>query len=586
MAKIRFTYLLVGVLGLLCSVLGQSAEAPPANLGKKVANFTLTDPRDQSKVSLSDFKDRKAVVVIFTGTDCPISNAFLPRLAMLSKEYAPKGVQFLAINANVQDTPDKIAAHALKYEVPFPVLRDVGNVVADDMQATRMSEAFLLDTTGAIRYRGRIDDQFGQGYQRPQPTRRDLAVAIDELLANKEVTQPTTLVAGCRIGRAIKPKADGAVTYAKHVSRILQKNCQECHRPGQIGPMALLNYDQAVAWSETIREVVRDGFMPPWFADPQHGKFANDRHLPAEEREQLLAWIDQGCPRGDDKDAPPPRTFNSDWSIGKPDLILSMKEEFDVPATAPREGVPYQYFTVDTGFTEDHWVQEAEARAGAPEAVHHIIVFILPPGKTFHPDRPGNTVLCGVAPGDTALHLPPGFAKRIPAGSKLIFQMHYTPNGKATKDRSSIGLVFAKQPPEREARTVAVLNASFRIPAGNENFQVESWHPFSQDVILLGFMPHMHLRGKDFLYEAIPPGGQKETLLSVPRFNFNWQSSYRLEKPYHLLKGSKVHCIAHFDNSAKNPNNPDPNVPVSWGDQTWEEMMIGWMEFAYDRKPE
>jgi peroxiredoxin len=582
----RFLALLIltSSLALLCSRLAQSADsAAPA---KHIAGFTLTDPRDQKRVSLADFKDNKAVVVVFLGTECPISNVYVGRLADLHAEYAPKGIQFLAVNANAQDTPERVADHARKNNVPFPVLKDEGNVVADLFEATRMSEAFLLDPAGTVRYRGRIDDQFGVGYQRPKPVRRDLAEAIDAVLAGKEVAQPVTPVEGCRISRTFKPKQEGPITYTKQVARILQNNCQECHRPGQIGPMPLLTYDDAVAWSETIREVVREGRMPPWFADPHHGKFSNDRRLPPEEREQLLAWIDHGCPRGDDKDLPPPHDFVKGWVIGKPDVVLSMQEEFEVPATAPRGGIPYKYFTVETNFPEDRWVVEAEAKAGAPEVVHHIIVFILAPGKTFYPDRPGNAVLCGVAPGDTALRLPAGVGKKIPAGSKLIFQMHYTPTGKAMKDSSSVGMVFSKTPPEREAITIPVLNAFFRIPAGDDNYKVESLHEFKRPGQVLGFMPHMHLRGKDFLIEAIRADGGKETLLSVPHFNFGWQSTYRLATPYPMDKGDKLHCIAHFDNSDKNPNNPDPKVEVHWGDQTWEEMMIGWTEIAYERKVE
>jgi peroxiredoxin/mono/diheme cytochrome c family protein len=562
-----------------------ASDEATANLGKKVATFTLTDPRDHRQVSLGDFKDRKAVVVVFVGTECPLSNHYLPRLAELQQEYAPRGVQFLAVNSNTQDTPADMVEHARQHPVACPLLRDEGNRVADDFGARRMTEAFVLDAGGVVRYDGRIDDQYGVGYQRPVPTRRDLAEALDEVLAGKEVARPTAPVAGCRISRARPPRADGEVTYCKQVVRILQKNCQECHRPGQIGPMAFLTYDDARDWAETIREVVQEGRMPPWHADPHYGKFSNDRRLPAEERAELLRWIEEGCPRGDDRDLPAPRDFTLGWRIGRPDLVLSMSQEYLVPAVAPRDGIPYQYFTVDPGFTEDRWVVQAEARAGAAEVVHHVIVFIVPPGQKFDPDRPGNVVLCGSAPGDTALFLPAGTAKRVPAGSKLLFQMHYTPNGKAARDRSSVGLVFAKEPPRWEAKTMPLLNPFFLIPAGADNFKVESRHVFKQDSLILGFMPHMHLRGKDFLYEVIDADGQKETLLSVPHFNFGWQSAYRLAEPRRVARGGTVHCVAHFDNSAGNPNNPDPTADVKWGDQTWEEMMIGWLEYAVERKP-
>jgi peroxiredoxin len=552
---------------------------------KKIGNFTLVDPRDQTRVSLDGLKVKKLVVVVFLGTECPINNAYLPTLADLHKQYATKGVQFLAVNSNHQDTAKRVAKHAKEHDVPFPVLKDKGSTVADLFDAKRTPEAILLDKDRVIRYRGRIDDQFGIDYRKPKPTRRDLAEAIDEVLAGKMVSQPSTAVAGCRIARGVKPSAQGTITYAKHVARILQKNCQECHRPGQVAPMPLLSYDDAAAWSATIREVVEEGRMPPWLADPRYGHFDNDRRLPKEDKETLLQWIESGCPKGDDKDLPPPREFAKGWLIGKPDLVLSMEESHDVPATAPKDGVPYQYFTVPTNFKEDKWVVMAEARAGAPSVVHHVLVFILPPGKKFNPDSPENRVLCGMAPGDTALRLPSGVAKKVPAGSKLVFQMHYTPDGTARKDRSSVGLIFAKKPPERSAETVAVVNPFFKIPPGDANFKVEATFQLPIDYQLMGFMPHMHLRGKDFLYEAIDPDGKKEILLSVPRYSFNWQLSYRLAKARPMPKGSKLHCVAHFDNSAGNPNNPDPKQEVTWGDQTWEEMMIGWMEIAVDLKP-
>lgn len=563
----------------LVATLFSLAETPPNNLGKKVANFTLTAPLDRATVSLADFRDKKAIVVVFAGTECPLNNLFLTRLGELHKEYGPKGVQFLAINSNCQDTMERIAVHAKQHQISFPVLKDPGNKVANLFGARRTPEAFVLNPEFVIRYQGRIDDQFGIDIQRSKPTRRDLAEALDDVLAGKEVRQPTTPVAGCLIGRISQPKADGTVTYTKHVAPILQKNCQECHRPGQIGPMALLSYDDVSAWSATIREVVSEARMPPWYADPRHSQFANDRRLKPEDRDALLAWVDQGCPPGDPKDAPPPREFPTEWRLGKPDMVLTMPQEFAVPATAPKNGIPYKFFRVDPGFKEDRWIAAAEARPGAPSVVHHIVIFILPPGKRFNPEDPANLVLCGTAPGDMPMILRPGLAKKIPAGSKLVFEMHYTPNGTAQNDRSSLGLVFAKGPVQ-EVFTVPIFQALFRIPPGADNYQVESSFTFRRDARVIAFMPHMHLRGKDFRYEAVYPDGKKTTLLSVPRYNFYWQSAYLLSEPLAAPKGSKIHCIAHFDNSAKNPNNPDPTKAVYWGDQTWEEMMIGWMDYV------
>jgi peroxiredoxin/mono/diheme cytochrome c family protein len=560
------------------------ADTPSSNLDKKVGHFTLKDAAGKA-VALSSFKGKKAVVVVFVGTECPISNLYMTRLPELAREYGPRGVQFLAINSNCQDTAKDVAEHGRKYPLPFPILKDERNLIADKFGARRTPEAFVLDSGFAIRYQGRIDDQFGVDYRRQKPTRRDLALALDEILAGKKVTRPTTPVAGCHIGRVKVMGKKGQVTYAQHVSRILQKNCQECHRPGQIGPMSLLTYQSAVNWADTIREVIVEERMPPWHADPRYGKFANDRRLSRADRGTLLAWIDQGMPKGDDRDMPPPRKFDSVWRIGKPDLILSMAKEFEVPAKMPRFGIPYKHFVVDPKFTEDKWVIRAEARPGAPEVVHHIVVFIVPPGQRFFPGNPNTPTLCGTAPGDMPTILPKGVAKKVPKGSKLIFQMHYTPNGRAQKDRSRIGLILAKKPPKLSVKAEPIYQLFFRIPAGADNYKVEAWYNIRQDSYIIAFMPHMHLRGKDFLYELISPDGKKEILLSVPRYNFNWQSVYRTEKPIRIPKGSRLHCVAHFDNSTKNPNNPDPTKIVTWGDQTWEEMMIGWTDFAVEVKP-
>jgi peroxiredoxin len=557
------------------------AEETAVTLGKKIADFSLNDPTGRL-VSLENFKDKKAVVVVFVGTECPINNAYLLPLSKLSKSYASRGVQFLAINSNCQDTVERVAQHSKENYLSFPVLKDDGNKVADEFGAQRTPEAFLLDSERRIRYFGRIDDQFGIGYKRAAPTTHELTDAIDSVLAGKPVAKTTSPAAGCIIARSAKPKAEGAITYTKHVARIMQGKCQYCHRPGEVGPMSLMTYKDTVAWSETIREVIKENRMPPWHADSKDGQFGNDRRLSPTDRETLLTWLDEGTPKGDEKDMPPPREFTNGWAIGEPDVIIQMPVEYEVPADAPEGGVPYQRFRMKTGFTEDRWVERGEARPGAPAVVHHIILWAIAPDEEFNPAIPRAILICGEAPGDMPLILPKGMAKKIPAGFDLIFEMHYTPNGIAQKDRSKVGLIFAKEPPKYFVRTHPVANDDFRIPAGDSNYEVEQWYRFPEDSYVLGFMPHMHLRGKDFKYTVIFPDGKSEVLLSVPRYDFNWQSAYQLVKPRYMPKGTKIHCVAHFDNSSNNPNNPDPKQAVTWGDQTWEEMMIGWMDFAYD----
>ncbi len=555
-------------------------QAGPAT-ATKISPFRLKDTTGKAW-SLDDRKDAKAIVVVFLGTQCPINNAYVPRLAELQTAYAGKGVEFVAINANQHDSPDAIAEHVAQFRIPFPVLRDEKHLAADRFGAERTPEAFVLDAQCTVRYRGRIDDQFGIGFQRRQPTRRDLAEALDEVLAGKAVSQPKTVVAGCIIGRAPAPKAGATVSYARVVSRIVQQHCQECHRPGRIGPMPLLTYEDVSGWAQMIREVIEDKRMPPWHADPAHGKFRNDRRLPAEERKTLLAWIDQGCPRGDDRDLPAPREFAEGWTIGKPDAVFTMPKEFTVPAKAPKNGIPYKHFVVPTNFTEDMWVQAVEAKPGNRAVVHHIIVYVLDGKKRTGEisDGIGNGLLVAHAPGDLALVLPPGHAKKIPKGATLAFQMHYTPNGTEQTDRSSVALVFAKKPPTHEIRTRAFAQQILLIPPGAANHRAFVTGTFKKDVEITSLFPHMHLRGKSFEFKAVYPDGKREVLLAVPRYDFGWQTNYFFEQPLRLPAGSKIECTAHFDNSAGNPNNPDPTKLVHWGEQTWDEMMIGFVDYA------
>jgi hypothetical protein len=295
----------------------------------------------------------------------------------------------------------------------------------------------------------------------------------------------------------------------------------------------------------------------------------------------LLAWIDHGCRKGDDKDLPPRREWYQGWWIGKPDAIITMPEDFTVPADAGKTGVPYKYFTVPTNFTEDKWVQAAEARPGNRAVVHHIIAFVTAPGVDFGARRDRSGYLVGVAPGEEPLVLPAGMAKKIPKGSKITFQMHYTPNGVEQKDRSSLGLIFCKEPPQRLVHTAAISHARLAIPPGDANYQVVSSATYDKETAILSFMPHMHLRGKDFEYRVLYPDGRSEVVLSAPRYDFAWQMRYVLAEPLRIPAGSKVVCTAHFDNSKNNKNNPDPTVTVHWGPQTWDEMMIGWMQYYH-----
>ncbi len=547
-----------------------------SHIGRTIEPFSLSDFRGR-KWSLAELDGTKLTVVAFLGTECPLARLYGRRLAEMHGKYAPKGVAFLAINSNQQDSLTELAHYARVHEIEFPVLKDPGNVVADQFRAERTPEIFVLDAEHVVRYHGRIDDQYGYGVQRTAPTRNDLALALDELLEGKEVSVPDTNLVGCHIGRLLRSDEESDVTYSRQISRIFQDHCVECHRSGEIAPFSLTSYSDVVGWAEMIEEVVRQRRMPPWFANADHGHFENDIRLSDEEKDTIYRWVAAGAPEGDRADLPEPRQFVEGWRIGEPDLILPMREKpFPVPATGE---VKYQYFLVDPGFKEDVWIQAAECRPGNRAVVHHILVGIAPGRGPVHGLR--STWLAAVAPGAPPLVLPEGMAKRIPAGSKLYFQLHYTPNGTAQEDISSVGFVFADPKTVRqEVATRQAANHGIRIPPGEANYQIEADYTFRQDTLLLSMLPHMHLRGKSFRYEAKYPDGTSEILLDVPRYDFNWQNWYDLEEPKRMPAGTKLHCTATFDNSERNLANPNPNVTVRWGDQTWEEMMIGYFNMA------
>ncbi len=396
---------------------------------------------------------------------------------------------------------------------------------------------------------------------------------------------------------ALAATAPAPVTFHKDVESILQNKCQECHRPGEIGPFSLLSYKDARPWAKAIKNDVLSKKMPPWFADPKYGHFANDRTMSRQELETIAAWVDGGAKEGDPKDAPKPKEWVEGWAIPTPDAVISMKEPFQVPAQGE---VQYQYIVMPTGFTEDKWIQAVEARPSDRTVVHHIVIFIRDPnskwlraaqpgipftppggGKEFNNTAGGGSDILSIyTPGMVPDIWRPGLGKKVKAGSDLVFQVHYTTNGKATSDLSKIGMVFAKEPPKDRAYTFAASNLSFRIPPQDPAYEAKASQTFPNGAEVLSFFPHMHLRGKAFEYKAIYPDGTSETLLNVPKYDFFWQLAYRPEKPLILPPGTRVQCTAVYDNSPNNPHNPDPTQEVRFGEQSREEMMFGFFDIV------
>ena len=367
--------------------------------------------------------------------------------------------------------------------------------------------------------------------------------------------------------------ADGVPTFTKDVAPILYKSCVECHRPTMFAPMSLTTYEEARPYARTIKQRVSARTMPPWGSEMPHGLFKNDPRLTDKEVETIVAWADNGAPKGEDKDMPVLPTYPEGWTIGKPDAVFTMAEEFKIPANG---AVEYQYIRIPVNLPEDRWFQAIEIKPGARAQVHHVIAYTQPSDQPTNPNGVlGPTNLGGVTPNKPGVTYDPGVARLLRGHHDIVLQMHYTTNGKDATDRTEVGIIFAKEPPKKIAGGGMVLQPRFVIAAGDANAEVRGTQEIKQDTLVTNLTPHMHVRGKDMTYIAHYPDGTTETLLSVPKYDFNWQITYQLAQPKLLPKGTKVEVVAHYDNSTGNKFNPDPTKDVRWGDQTWEEMMIG-----------
>ena len=401
------------------------------------------------------------------------------------------------------------------------------------------------------------------------------------------------------LAQTASPRPAHKPTFYRDVLPILQEHCQNCHRPGQMAPMPLVSYQDAKPWVAAIKLAVTSKDMPPWFADPRYGKFSNDPSLTPEQIRTIADWAAAGAPAGLPKDASPPKQWTKGWNIPEPDKIVQMP----VPVAIPANGdVEYTYEIVPTGLTEDKWVQFSEIRPSSAQYVHHAVVYVRPPNSTWLRPAPVGVpftpssfsdpklraeahetttdMLLVYAPGSEPDRWPEGVAKFIPAGSDLVFQMHYTANGTAGSDQTSVGMVFAKQPPKQRVLTLQLTNHTFIIPPRTSDYRVDVWGTLPNDCLLLSFFPHMHLRGQAFEYNILHPDGTVETLLRLNHYHFHWQLSYRLAEPRYLKAGTKLQAVAWYDNTEDNPHNPDPNVEVRWGGQSYEEMMVGFFDVA------
>ena len=561
-----------------------------SGIGEMVANVTFTDIAGRSGQLSEIAAHHRAIVLVVRDTTCPIAMKYGPRLASLEKEFAAQGVEFVFVNCSEHDSIDAMIAEAKNYGFHGAYVADREGLFAAALRPRTTTEVFVLDSARTLRYRGAVDDQHGVGVQSQAPRSKFLCSALDAVLHDQPVSVAYTSAPGCAI-ELPAPSTEmttGAITWHGRISRIAQSKCQACHHDRGAAPFALETYESFKGRRAMIRQVVADRIMPPWHAaavaDDQPNPWLNDRSLSSDEREAILAWIDAGCAEGDAADAPLPLHWPTDWVIGTPDVTL----QIPAPVSVPAEGqVDYQYSYVKTNFPEDRWITALEIRPTAPQVVHHVLVFLEePPREGESPEEHRKREQVGfrgnyarMAPGATVTRYPPGFAKKLPAGAWLKFQIHYTPNGTAAVDQTQMGLILSTAPPKHEIQTGAVATSRFVIPAGASNHEVTASVKFGQPRTIIGFTPHMHLRGKTIRYELQLPTGERKIVCEIPRFDFNWQITYWLAQPIRAPRGSELIATAWYDNSAANPANPDPTRNVRFGPQVWDEMMLANFEW-------
>jgi len=574
------------ILGMFWSIsIAIASDADPVQIGDQIIkNASLRDTLGNARL-LSDI-EAKAVVLAFVGTECPLASLSIPKLVRMSDEYAERGVAFVLVYSNQPETLVQIAAHSYERDVPFLVLKDFDVELADMLGVSRTPTICVLDESKKLRYRGRIDDQYSVASRRATARHHDLRDALNAVLTGAEVEHPEVAADGCPLNREKAKVAAGDLTYHEHIAPLFREACVDCHRPGQIGPMSLLAYDDVSDHAETIVEVIHQRRMPPWHADRRYGHFQNDRALTEDQIGIVLGWYEAGMPEGEAtteseeaKDRVAKENAQNRWRT-TPDVIYRMPETAEIPADGV---IPYQYYVVPTNFKEDRWVLSAEALPGNPEVVHHVIAYFVAPGHGSFFTGSGDVQILAIGgPGEGTLDMPEGTALRLPKGSELIFELHYTPNGVATTDRTEVGVVFADEPPQRELRIHMFGSEELAIPPGAQHHHHEADFTFAKNGKIYALLPHMHWRGKAYQAWMDGPNGEKNILLSVPRYDFNWQTYYHYADPVPVKAGETIHSVAHWDNSANNLANPDPTIEVKYGLQTSDEMMYGFLTYVYD----
>ncbi len=577
-----WTFIFLGLAAFVLTRHSNGAEAPKVKLPH------IASP-DGKPLDITP-SPKGATVFVFYSSECPISNAYSPALNRMASEF-PKGqVKLIGLCVDPDLSDAEVLTHAKDFELKFPVARDRVGSVARRLGATVTPEAFVLDDQSRIRYHGRIDDQFVARQKRnANPATSELHDAIVAVLEGREVASAFVTPIGCPLPDP--PQANLRPTYTRDVAFILQKNCQECHRRGQVGPFALETYEQARKRAADIAEVAETRKMPPWKPAPQFApRFKHDRSLSTTEIAILSAWNEVGAPEGDPADMPQPVSFAEEWKLGQPELVVELPEPYTVPASGDDI---YRCFVIPTNLPDDVYIEAVEYRPGNRRVVHHILTYTDTSGEARKRDErdagPGYTCfsgpgveihgdLGGWAPGNEASRLPEGVGRILPKKADVLVQIHYHPSGKVETDRTRIGLHFAKKPVKQIMHWAAAINTSFKLAPGDANIEVKAEWKAPTDLEGLAVTPHMHLLGRNMVMTATYPDGTSEELIKILDWDFNWQNTYYFEKPIDLPKGTVVKVVAHFDNSDQNPRNPSkPPKTVGFGEGTTDEMCIGFI---------
>jgi peroxiredoxin len=565
---------LLAVVALALSASRCAANAWP----DEVPNFSMLDLKGR----YYEFHraGSRVLVLFFTENGCPIARQCLHKLAALRDQFPESDLAIWAVDATPADDRMSIYKEAdqLHLRHVFPFLRDDSQGVAQMLGVTRTATVVAISTKdGHVFYHGALDDQFSEGASKPEATQKYLEDALRAFLAGQPVKQAITPAHGCLISLDAKLK-DAEISYAREVAPILEKHCVQCHSAGNIGPFSFSNYDKVKSKSDMIQEVLLSRRMPPWSADPEIGHYQNERTMTLDETRTLLGWIARGSPRGEGPDPLPDVKIPPapEWPLGAPDFVVKLPQPEKIPATGVLE---YRHIKIEASVAEDTWVGAVAIKPGNRKVLHHCIVRVQSP-KSEDDGTGRGTWLQGWAPGIQSKHFPEGTGRLIPKGSVLDLELHYTTMGSPQSDETEIGFYKLPGRPKFVLRNQGAYNLDFSIPPGDENAETEATLAFPRDTMLYAMSPHMHLRGSWMRYEALYPGGKRETLLSVPDYDFNWQTTYALPTPKLLPAGTWILCTGGFDNSAQNPANPAPSQRVAWGDQSFNEMFIGFMETA------